>query len=408
MKKKIWLVSIISIILFILAIVFYFYFKNYYIYNEKYNLFNIPKNTEYAIVYSTSQGSKEKSFINYFDVNGTFISKNEFNSVLNSECINKNPNSNTYQLFTLETIYKSNSSSNIQNFDLQELYKFASEDGNDFVYETGYLENIGMFYKYIPHGMAYDIEELGNFDLLIFYNEHKVYNIRINESGSIAADHKNSSIYNLTGDSGDYIRVEKIDFHNEKDEFEVVETNLDLSEFFLQTKIDNESYYLGKAVVSDEKIYVFIHVDAEKNYTYLLQCNINKNDNTITYENSYKIDLKDNESMPFNITAVAYNQNIKYYSYFCPSEIITFDKEKKEFSYSPLIQDYDINDDTLSQIRYINNRVYVLAKDIDHMTFEIYLINADNSSKLLVKGELPKIHSTSDMWVTDFYVFHEN
>ena len=83
----------------------------------------------------------------------------------------QNHSGDTFHYFTHDAIYfydfTKDEPFTHNNDEMLDIYKFASEDGADVVYQSGYIDALQMHYKVIPHGLAYAQEDLGFFDLLI-------------------------------------------------------------------------------------------------------------------------------------------------------------------------------------------------------------------------------------------------
>ena len=77
---------------------------------------------------------------------------------------------------------------------MKEVYNFASDNGYDTVRYSGYIKEWGMYYKSIPHGMAYNINELGFFDILSLYNDSEIYNIRTSNLPIIAVKQDSNDV----------------------------------------------------------------------------------------------------------------------------------------------------------------------------------------------------------------------
>lgn len=75
-----------------------------------------------------------------------------------------NPLSNIHTIFTHDKVYfDGKNEDDIDNKEMKTVYIFATDDGIDEVYASGYLDKINMTYKHIPHGLAYAQKYLGFF-----------------------------------------------------------------------------------------------------------------------------------------------------------------------------------------------------------------------------------------------------
>lgn len=397
MKKT--LITISLGLVFILA---FLYFDN-----SSLEEFKIADNARYILIYTTGENQKEKSQINYLDKNGEEINKSLVSNVVGKNGIEYHPISNIYSLFTHDEIYfDDKKQKNIVNEEMETIYKFATEDGLDEVYTSGYLENINMVYKHIPHGLAYAREELGHFDLITLYNEQKVYNIRITESGSVTSNQETATVYNFTGEEGSNISFDKIVYEENNDSFSVTKGDIDITEFIIEEGIGRQTFFLGKTLSLDDKLYQIIHFGEGATATYLMEYSIDFKDNTIQYENNYPLDLNKGETISIDTVATINKDEIKYYSPINPNKIITFDLDKKLFHHT-IFGDTGVHGgENQFHIKEIEGKIFALETDIENNSFIIYEIDTKDSFKKIIENKLPEAKQFIDMWLTDFHVIN--
>lgn len=367
--------------------------------------FDIPKKTKYIITYSTGETKHEKSIVNYLDSFGNVLGRNQFNHNVCEDSISYSPVIDNYMLFTHEEIYFNHDvKPTLSNNEMQSKYKFASENGMDEVYASGYVKEWNLFYKHIPHGLAYAESELGYFDLLTFFNEKNIYNVRIKEGGIVADNQSEHTVYNFYGESGEYVYYEALKFDEKKKDFLRNEGKIDLTDFMRDNMPKNDgAYTIGKTLAKGNRIYQILEL-GEKSIPYLLEYKVS--DNQIAYENSYKMELKSSDYMGAHITAMLKENKIIYYSVAYPNAVIIFDCKQKEFKYQYIFEEESSEDSAQLDIREIDGDVYVLKPDIDNNVFEIFQIKEDGTLESLIKSDLPKvkIFLSPNFWVSDFYV----
>lgn len=253
--------------------------------------FDIPKNTKYIITYSTGETKREKSIVNYLDSFGNVLGRNQLNHNVSADSISYSPVIDNYMLFTHEELYFNHDvKATLSNNEMQSRYKFASKNGADEVYASGYMKGWNLFYKHIPHGLAYAESELGYFDLLTFFNEKNIYNVRIKEGGIVADNQSEHMVYNFYGESGEYVYYEALKFDEKKKNFLRNEGKIDLRDFMRDNMLKNDNTYtIGKTLAKGNQIYQVLEL-GEKSIPYLLEYKVLGNQ--IAYENSYKMELK--------------------------------------------------------------------------------------------------------------------
>lgn len=372
---------------------------------EKESSFEIPEKTKYIIVYSTGETKNEKSIINYFDSVGNTLGKNQLNQNVNPGSISYSPIIDDYVIFTHEQIlFNQNKKATMTNEEMKSTYKFATDNGVDEVYTDGYMKEWNLFYKHIPHGLAYAKANLGHFDLLTFFGEKDIYNVRVKEGGIVTANQTESAVYNFYGDSGKYVYYEVLKFDKEKKEFICNEGKIDLTAFLEDKLLGNkETYIIGKTVVKDNRIYQILEL-GEKSIPYLVEYKVSNGQ--IDYENSYKMELKKRDYMGEDIPVIIKENKILYFSELWPNAVITFDLKEKAFQYQRLFEEKSYEELEQIRLQEINGKVYAFKSDIDKMVFEIYQIKEDGTKKRLVEGKLPEVKAlfSPDLWMGDFYV----
>lgn len=398
MKKSLIITSIA--IIFILAFL--------YLNNSSSDEFKIPKNTKYTLIYSTGENQKEKSQISYLDKNGKEIDKNIVNNVINKNGMEYNPVSNIYNVFTHDEVYfDDKKQKNIINKEMKTTYKFATEDGHDEVYTSGYLEKINMIYKHIPHGLAYAEKELGHFDIITLYNDQKIYNIKVTESGSVVSNQETATLYNFTGEDSNTISFDKIVYEKEKDDFSVTKGKIDITELINESKLDGKTFFLGKTLSLNDKLYQVMHFGEEDLETYLVEYSIDFKKNNIKYQNNYPLDLKKGETISIDTVATINKDEIKYYSPIKPNKIITFNLDKRIFYYTIFADTKVPEGENPFHVKEIDGNIFVLETDIENNLFKIYEIDKKDSFKKIIHSELPNIKLFIDWWLSDFHVKKE-
>lgn len=180
---------------------------------------DMPKDTNFVLLLTTGRDLEEKTHINYLNEESVRIGEDLINNKSNDEALSYNPNTGSYELFTLDKIYAYNDKEDQINDEMLTTYTFASDNGNDLVYKTGYLDKIQKSYKVISHGYAYAESEQGTFDLLTVYDEESIQNIRITDNTTVVSDQDNAKLYALESLSHGMINYEKITFTETDDSY---------------------------------------------------------------------------------------------------------------------------------------------------------------------------------------------
>lgn len=361
--------------------------------------FDIPAETKYIITYTSGRDVKEESILNCMDQNGVLLKQLSLGSVTDLNCI-EDTNGDHINLFTHERIYFDDEKI-LENKEMETIYNFASNSGNDTVYSSGYVAKLGMFYKQVPHGLAYKIKEYGFFDLLVLYNENQVYNVRIAEGGSIAIDNETGNIYHFYGDEGDEIGVEKIFFDVDKNMFMSQSEKVDISVFFHDKQLSSDVYLISKTLIVDSTIYQVINYGENNEKVYIMEYSFDKN--TIQYDNAYEIDL-DGGYLELNTMTSLTDDYIRYYSEVYPDKIITFYYKDKTVTYAPFMDAGEEEGVNPFLKRELHGNSYVLKSDTDHSRYDIYCIGEDNNFECVVHGKLPDSVFYKNFWIADFYI----
>ncbi len=376
------------------------------IHNEKEQTFDIPSGARYMIAYSTGAEQKEKAVVNYFDSSGDSIGRDKFRQVICENSILYDPGIRSYMLFTNDKIYFDHGIREpLTNSEMKTKYRFATDGGIDTVYAGGYMEQWGMFYKQIKHGFTYKEKEPGHFDLLVLFDGEEIYDLRIEEFGTIAENQDEGVLYNFYGESGTKLPYETVKYDKKSKKWICLKDQLDLGAFMKENMDgDDDTYTIGKTVVTGDRIYQILEL-GEKGRSYLLEYKLDGN--KMVYEYSKELGLKDGDSLVSDTTAAIKDGKIVYYSELEPNAVIDFDIKKKTIGYHPVFNELSFEEKEQLSIKEINGKLYLLKPDIDRMTFEIYRISGNGSLKKLVAGDLPEINKLfpSYMWIADFHVF---
>lgn len=376
---------------------------------------DVPQNTSYAVLYSTgfrdeAAGKDNRTEVNYFDNNGDFISSDSIGSRTEREAFSWCDAYKKHCLFTLDEIYFSGEeSSNITNEEM----KITDEDAAYFgeVADSGFVDKINMYYKVVPRGLKYDDTELGAYDFLTLYNDELVKNVKIIEGAKVSVDQTTGLIYAISNEEDRGFEYDVVRPDSNGGEFKVERKKLDMSKFHEKyAKNEDDILTLDKAVIDGNKIYQAISVGEEKSKSYLAEIAISDNGETLQYEEAYPIDINWDESIHADIPVMISDNTIKYYSDVKPNKIITFDIEKKKFTYQPWLEDTVGQEDKEYDVRIIDNTVYVLkvnyGKNAKDNVFSISKANDNGDLEELVSGTLPESKIENDHWRSDFYVIN--
>ncbi len=372
--------------------------------------FEVPENAAYVILYSTGEGSKEKTEVHYLDGNGQSITHNIVNNVTSNEALSWNETQKEYNLFSHDAIYfyvYGAQSTKMMNQEMMKEYKFASEDGNDTVYNSGYIKRINMYYKSIPHGLSYAEKEYRTFDLITLYNNNRITNIRISEGATVSVNQKTGFIYALERENKEMLACQVIQYDDAKKEFKTEVSMLDLSNFYDQHVQDDSVVTLEKAVIYDDILYQVIGVGEENTETYLAEILITDNGKELTYAGAVRMDLEPDESIPYDVPVICSGRKIFYYSLIKPNRIITFNIEQKTFDYCPLLLQDEKEYELDYTLRVIDKNLYALKIDTENNKYSIFIIDNKGKKKRLVYGKLPKSRIRSSYWISDFYVIQQ-
>lgn len=300
--------------------------------------FSIPEDAKYVLVNSSGRDSKEISIVHYLDQDGKLIEQRTLDKITCLSCIEQDPVTQERNFFTHEAIYFEDGSV-LPNEEMENLYHFSSDHGLDAVYYSGYVEQLGLFCKQIPHGLAYKISEYGSFDLLVLYNKEHLYNLRIRPNGCIAVDQETGVIYNFNVDTENHILCDKIVFDVESGNSIQTEAVLSLEEFFSKNPDIESLGYVSKPLVLGSSIYLLADFEMEREeenlnsigkipHFYLLEFQLDRTADKMEYIDAYPLDFE--EGYLGNSTPTTYaDGTISYYSTIMPSMILTFDTDTK-------------------------------------------------------------------------------
>lgn len=378
--------------------------------------FSIPEDTKYVLVNSSGRDSKEISIVHYLDQDGKLIEQRTVDKIACPSCIEQDPLTQERNFFTHESIYFEDGSI-LANEEMENLYHFSSDHGLDAVYYSGYVEQLGLFCKQIPHGLAYKISEYGTFDLLVLYNKDHLYNLRIRPNGCIAVDQETGVIYNFNADTENHILCDKIVFDVESGNSTQTETVLSLEEFFSKNSDIESLCYVSKPLILGSSIYLLADFEMKQEeestdivgkipHFYLLEFQLDRTADKMEYLDAYPIAFEEGylgDSTPTTYT----DGTIAYYSTIVPSMILTFDTNTKELNRYPFL---DSTTDPYSDpfVVYVGKEdVYLFRMDPEQEQYSIYKVLPDFTFEHIVDGDLPSTHTLTTTWITNFYVIEK-
>ena len=366
------------------------------------NVFNVPEGAKAALVLSSGRGEKERSVIYYYDSKGANIGKNTFSSAACKYAIEGNNVYDDINFFTHEAIYFSDGTV-LENKEMEEKYSFASEDGEDCVYESGYVDSWNMYYKNISHGLAYDISELGAFDLLVIYDKAKATNIRINETSTIAVNQKDGAIYGFVEDQENpsMLLYEKITYGGNR--FNKDTGTIDLSGAGSSTE---EVWGVKSAIWSDDDLYITTN-QGEGEHSFLSVYHIKKEGNNYAFIDSVDFNpgefaLNKHYDMPphtlSNYAKGIVSLYVDYSEYWYPG-IIMFNTENRKYDFNEYKGNI-INAE--SSYKRIGSKVYSLDNEYDNQEcLVIYEVRSGGKTKERLRIATPD----DNLFIADFYYF---
>lgn len=397
-KRKILKISIVIIsVISVLFLIYLFYHRCGYT-----ESFSIPNKCKVIMSYSSGTTGEEKSRIIFYDEKGEMLSKSnyKYNSCIN--CIEYDSKKDLYNFFTHQEIFNSNGLS-IENKDMQDKYSFALIEGDEDVYKSGYFDEWEVFYKVIPHGLSYDIAELGKFDLICLYNDERVDNIRIAAGGNVSIDRKEKSIYVFADEDKagkthiTYEIIKKMGKKYIKSKGELDITQCGFIDY--ATCVDN-------AIWDGDDLYLTIEPGEGENCNlYILH--YRRKNNIIRYVDSTKFEYskfgfkKPMELSPRDLCVDSENTINYYISYFADTPgILKYDKLQKKFffekykAYSKQKGEY-----VCSTVRLINGKVYMLIEDESGVD-KIFMECPGGFEKVMKIDHM----NINNMNIVDFYV----
>lgn len=367
---------------------------------------DMPEDTSFVLLLTTGRDLEEKTHINYLNEEGVRIGEDLINNKSNDEALSYNPNTGSYELFTLDKIYAYNDKEDQINDEMLTTYAFASDNGNDLVYKTGYLDKIQKSYKVISHGYAYAESQLGTFDLLTVYDDESIQNIRITDNTTVVSDQENATLYALESLSHGMINYEKITFTETDDSYQKTEGQFSLADFAKDAQVHIANFTIGEAILHENKLYLILNCPrGEKEYDVrLAEFAMDHASNRFTYVDQYPIEVPDNGAIEIAVKMHIKQNLMKIYSPASPLAIYTFNLEDKSMSQSPFPERKREAFEIAYQVKIIDDQAYALDFDIDNNIYRIYKISDDDAFTLLVENEIPKPKRFSYWWRTDFQV----
>lgn len=268
-----------------------------------------------------------------------------------------------------------------------------------------------MYYKSIPHGMAYDISDLGFFDILSLYNENEIINIRTSNLPivTVKEDENDTAVYcfsdhteNLEETDLDAIFYEKIICDGS--EFKKENGKIDIS------KADyKKTCSVTNAVWCGNDLYMMVNQDEDSLHRYMYH--ILKEGDDLRFISSVHLDWKQiglreagydvyTQTIPFLRSGV-----IEYHQYCSANTapgVVCYDIKRETFSFIK----YDHYDEGADgEYRTINGTLYYLEQDeMDRSKNNIYNVNKINNYNRIITIK-PTAKSMSNMFLVDFYIF---
>ncbi len=367
---------------------------------------SVPADTRYVITYSTGRDAKENSQINYLDKNAQLLSNDMIDGVTDMLCFQQTDGMT--EAFTLDNIYFEGKNV-LKNEELQSTYAIATTDGTDQVLRSGDLNKFDLHWKLVSAGSMPELKNLGYFSLLILYNNDNVYNVPVRDDSCIAADQKSGILYHLsaedTGKQSYEFFYQTIAYDKPSDKFTVTDHKLDLSAFLKDHADRHGIYSFGQTVISQDSLYQIIEVGESKQKTYLLEFAVDRDEQELVYQSAYPMKLKSDDRIDCFTTTTVEDGVITYYPPVHPMDIVSFDTNKKTFTYTPLALNRTESDleQEMPYIRECSGTVYLLETRIQEQQYQISELHADGTRSILVKGTLPKSRLGSSCGISDFY-----
>lgn len=371
--------------------------------------FELPVDCKAALVYSTGRDVAERTQLIYCNKNGDTIANQQFASASDKFAIegcDKN-----YNFYTNEKVFFSNGHS-IDNEEMKEVYNFASDNGYDTVRYSGYIKEWGMYYKSIPHGMAYNINELGFFDILSLYNDSEIYNIRTSNLPIIAVKQDSNDV-------AIYCFNDHTDFDFEKTDPNIVffeKIVRDGSEFQRKTgqiDISKATYKAELSIINaiwvGDDLYMMVNREEDHLHYYMYHCV--KDGEEIRFINSVLLDwkqlgLRDEGYVIYDQSMLFLRDNVIEYwqasSEFCAPGLICYNIDSQNFFF---VNNDHYDEDLISKYRTIGDSLYYLEQDkMDPSSFNIYTIETNNTYDHVATLKPVAAH-LDDKLLVDFYFF---
>lgn len=387
-----------------------------YIAKIKTNLFfesdeglELPIDCKVALVFSTGEDVTERTKLIYYNKNGDSIGRQQFASASAQFAIEGCDKK--YNFFTNEKVFFSDGNS-VNNEEMRGVYSFASDNGYDTVRYSGYIKSWGMYYKSIPHGMAYTIRDLGFFDILSLYNDTEIHNIRTSNLPIVAVKDNSNDVAIYCFNDHSNFDLEKTDPNSvffEKivrkgTEFHRKTGRIDISKATYKAELS-----IINAIWVGDDLYMMVKQEEDNMHYYIYHCQ--KDDEEIKFINSVLLDwkklgLRDDAYDIYDQTLVLLKNDVMEYfqpiSKFCAPGVICYDLNKQDFFFVK----YDhYNEDLICKYRTVEDSLYYLERDDTEQTsINIYKINQVNKYDHVITINTAD-QDLSNMFLVDFYIF---
>lgn len=368
---------------------------------------SVPKDTRYVITYSTGRDAKENSQINYLDGAAQPLGSDVIDGVTCKQCFQWNNQS--ADVFTHDQIYFSGRPL-LNNEEMTEIYDVATMSGSDQVLHSGRVATLDLTYKLLSGGYTPKFDDGATlFNLLTLYNNEKLYNVPTLPDSCIAVHQPTGNLYILcsedTGEKHFEFFYQSLVYNQKNDAFTSSSHKLNLSSFIKQYGHHDGVYEFGQTAAVRNSIYQIVKVGESHSDMYLLEISINPKTHRLTYERAYPLRLKSTDRLTCFTTTTVKNGIITYYPSVHPMDIISFDTQTKEFTYTPLQlgrSEQDLEQE-LPSIRECNGKVYILQTRMDDNKYSISQIQSNGTINTIVSGTFPESRLGSDWRLSDFY-----
>ncbi len=421
MKKKVILVIVLVIVLIVGVVTF----KNpgvgfslnqntKLIFNYDYS--NNPRDTiklnEYSEIY---QLDDQGNIIQEDKLDGGPTFENTFNLV--------NDHFETFSYEWVNNNYTNGKNTTIKNQEMNDTYNFALDTAIGFIEDYEYIEKYDTTVHVAQHGLPYDLEDKGYFDLLVFSDGEQVYNVEVND-----VDLQAMAVNQVTGDiflvnnvplnsdpyeQLDYVPVTKLMINDSTNKYEVSD-NLEFT--FVDEEVtsllnDNDvSFSVGTPFVYDNTLYARLNVSQEEKLVIDNYVTFDFDNMTIKLDYEIKSESFDNYQKVDNSTLQI---DGTIYTFFVTNELsenelphyvyVKDDVVNKKSEVIELDIDLELSDNSSIRIKQVNDVFYILTEDLDQGLGVIYKLEPSVKDKLNKQFDftLPK----NDIQLGDFYYF---